>query len=90
VVTASDGTAPGSADVRVICANDPTAVLYHSAVAVPVVRVHADEEFLPLQENSVDGAVSSMSLHWVNDLPSKRNSRQPTFAAAHFLTWLAA
>lgn len=29
----------------------------------------ADEEFLPLQPNSVDLVISSMSLHWVNDLP---------------------
>ena len=37
--------------------------------AVPVVRVHGDEEALPLADNSMDGAVSAMSLHWVNDLP---------------------
>uniref|UniRef100_A0A3Q2Y504 Arginine-hydroxylase NDUFAF5, mitochondrial n=1 Tax=Hippocampus comes TaxID=109280 RepID=A0A3Q2Y504_HIPCM len=29
----------------------------------------ADEEFLPFRENSFDLVLSSMSLHWVNDLP---------------------
>jgi NADH dehydrogenase [ubiquinone] 1 alpha subcomplex assembly factor 5 len=31
--------------------------------------VHADEEFLPIQDGSVDLVVSCMSLHWINDLP---------------------
>ena len=31
--------------------------------------VHADEEFLPFADNSVDLVVSCMSLHWTNDLP---------------------
>ena len=31
--------------------------------------VHADEEFLPFADNSVDLVVSSMALHWTNDLP---------------------
>ncbi|XP_078805179.1 arginine-hydroxylase NDUFAF5, mitochondrial isoform X1 [Oryzias latipes] len=31
--------------------------------------VLADEEFLPFQENSFDLVVSSLSLHWINDLP---------------------
>ncbi|XP_077575535.1 arginine-hydroxylase NDUFAF5, mitochondrial isoform X2 [Stigmatopora nigra] len=30
----------------------------------------ADEEFLPLQENTFDLVLSSMSLHWTNDLPA--------------------
>ncbi|XP_077379340.1 arginine-hydroxylase NDUFAF5, mitochondrial [Festucalex cinctus] len=30
----------------------------------------ADEEFLPFRENSFHLVVSSMSLHWVNDLPA--------------------
>eukprot|EP00941_MAST-03F_sp_MAST-3F-sp1_P000777 g777.t1 len=29
----------------------------------------ADEESLPLQDNSCDLIISSMSLHWINDLP---------------------
>ncbi|XP_051939930.1 arginine-hydroxylase NDUFAF5, mitochondrial [Hippocampus zosterae] len=29
----------------------------------------ADEEFLPFRENTFDLVLSSMSLHWVNDLP---------------------
>ncbi|VDH97988.1 NADH dehydrogenase [ubiquinone] 1 alpha subcomplex assembly factor 5 [Mytilus galloprovincialis] len=28
-----------------------------------------DEEFIPFKENSIDMFVSSLSLHWVNDLP---------------------
>jgi len=32
-------------------------------------NVVCSEEFLPLAPNSVDLALSSMSLHWVNDLP---------------------
>jgi NADH dehydrogenase [ubiquinone] 1 alpha subcomplex assembly factor 5 len=38
-------------------------------VVVPVERVHADLEISqPFPDNSVDAVVSSMSLHWVNDL----------------------
>ncbi|XP_042522347.1 arginine-hydroxylase NDUFAF5, mitochondrial isoform X1 [Dipodomys spectabilis] len=36
---------------------------------IPTVSVLADEEFLPFQENTFDLVVSSLSLHWVNDLP---------------------
>ncbi|XP_049630314.1 arginine-hydroxylase NDUFAF5, mitochondrial [Suncus etruscus] len=36
---------------------------------VPTVSVLADEEFLPFRENTFDLVVSSLSLHWVNDLP---------------------
>ena len=73
---------PGAADARAIRADDPSAAALNPAsAAVPVVRVHADEEFLPLQENSVDGAVSSMSLHWVNDLPGTTDSGQCPLAA---------
>ena len=32
-------------------------------------HVVADEEWLPLKSDSVDLAVSSMSMHWVNELP---------------------
>ncbi|KAM9454634.1 arginine-hydroxylase NDUFAF5, mitochondrial isoform 2-T2 [Clarias gariepinus] len=31
--------------------------------------VMADEEFLPFQENTFDLVASSLSLHWINDLP---------------------
>ncbi|KAM6971983.1 arginine-hydroxylase NDUFAF5, mitochondrial [Aplochiton taeniatus] len=31
--------------------------------------VLADEEFLPFKENTFDLVVSSLSLHWINDLP---------------------
>lgn len=36
---------------------------------IPTIKVIADEEFLPFKENSLDLVVSSLSLHWVNDLP---------------------
>lgn len=32
-------------------------------------KVHMDEEDLELDENSLDLVISSLSLHWVNDLP---------------------
>lgn len=31
--------------------------------------IAADEEFLPLKENSVDVIISAMGMHWVNDVP---------------------
>ncbi|XP_046794603.1 arginine-hydroxylase NDUFAF5, mitochondrial isoform X1 [Gallus gallus] len=36
---------------------------------IPTVSVVADEECLPFKENTFDLVVSSLSLHWVNDLP---------------------
>jgi len=33
-------------------------------------KVQCDEEFLPFQHNSFDLVLSSLALHWVNDLPS--------------------
>ncbi|MBN3320237.1 NDUF5 hydroxylase, partial [Atractosteus spatula] len=36
---------------------------------IPTYRVLADEEFLPFKENTFDLVVSSLSLHWINDLP---------------------
>ncbi|KAM3856526.1 arginine-hydroxylase NDUFAF5, mitochondrial [Vipera latastei] len=36
---------------------------------IPRVNIVADEEFLPFKENTFDLVVSSLSLHWVNDLP---------------------
>ncbi|KAL5008439.1 hypothetical protein ScPMuIL_014020 [Solemya velum] len=36
---------------------------------VETYKVVADEEFLPFKDNSIDLFVSSLSLHWVNDLP---------------------
>ncbi|XP_078672971.1 arginine-hydroxylase NDUFAF5, mitochondrial-like [Branchiostoma floridae x Branchiostoma belcheri] len=36
---------------------------------VPTLTFQADEEFLPCRDNSLDLVVSSLSLHWVNDLP---------------------
>ncbi|XP_060113464.1 arginine-hydroxylase NDUFAF5, mitochondrial [Heteronotia binoei] len=36
---------------------------------IPTFSVVADEEFLPFRENTFELVVSSLSLHWVNDLP---------------------
>ncbi|KAG8584025.1 hypothetical protein GDO81_008640 [Engystomops pustulosus] len=40
-----------------------------SASEIPTINVIADEEFLPFKDNTFDLVVSSLSLHWVNDLP---------------------
>ncbi|KAM9017632.1 arginine-hydroxylase NDUFAF5, mitochondrial isoform 2-T2 [Ara ararauna] len=36
---------------------------------IPTVSIVADEESLPFKENTFNLVVSSLSLHWVNDLP---------------------
>jgi hypothetical protein len=54
------------------------ATLTRALCTVPVARIHADEELLPLAPNSLDGAVSSLALHWVNDLPG-----QPPMSTIH-------
>nr|XP_022329521.1 arginine-hydroxylase NDUFAF5, mitochondrial-like isoform X2 [Crassostrea virginica] len=36
---------------------------------VPTHKLIVDEEFLPFKDNSLDIVFSSLSLHWVNDLP---------------------
>ncbi|XP_055878473.1 arginine-hydroxylase NDUFAF5, mitochondrial-like [Biomphalaria glabrata] len=44
----------------------------HQAAVSPEVPTHkmlVDEENLPFKENSIDMFISSLSLHWVNDLP---------------------
>ncbi|KAJ7373128.1 NADH dehydrogenase [ubiquinone] 1 alpha subcomplex assembly factor 5 [Desmophyllum pertusum] len=40
-----------------------------SLVSFQPIKVVADEEFLPFPQNNFDLVVSSLSLHWVNDLP---------------------
>lgn len=55
---------------RFVQADVSEAALKGSAVSeIPTVKVVADEEFLPFQDNTFDLVVSSLSLHWVNDLP---------------------
>ncbi|KAI8612639.1 S-adenosyl-L-methionine-dependent methyltransferase, partial [Chytriomyces sp. MP71] len=36
---------------------------------VPIERVHASEELLPFPNDTFDCVMSSMSMHWINDLP---------------------
>ncbi|CDW52329.1 FDX-ACB and Thioredoxin and Evr1 Alr and tRNA-syn t 2d and Methyltransf 11 domain containing protein [Trichuris trichiura] len=40
-----------------------------SSEEVFTARLHADEELVPFRDNSVDLVLSSLSLHWINDLP---------------------
>uniref|UniRef100_A0A8C4ZMR3 Arginine-hydroxylase NDUFAF5, mitochondrial n=1 Tax=Gadus morhua TaxID=8049 RepID=A0A8C4ZMR3_GADMO len=40
-----------------------------SACEIPTQCVLADEEYLPFPENTFDLVLSSMSMHWINDLP---------------------
>lgn len=42
------------------------AIIY---ITVEVERRVVDEEILPFEENSLEAVVSSLSMHWVNDLP---------------------
>lgn len=41
---------------------------------VEVERKVVDEEYLPFKEDSLEAVVSSMSMHWVNDLPGKERT----------------
>ncbi|XP_028413966.1 arginine-hydroxylase NDUFAF5, mitochondrial-like [Dendronephthya gigantea] len=36
---------------------------------IPTKKLVVDEEFLPFAENTFDAVLSSLNLHWVNDLP---------------------
>ena len=40
---------------------------------IPTRRLIVDEEHLPFKENTFDAVLSSLSLHWVNDLPGVFN-----------------
>ena len=42
---------------------------------VQVERKVVDEEYLPFKDDSLEAVVSSMSMHWVNDLPGEKRSR---------------
>lgn len=51
-------------------AQDAAAAAERRGVRLPhTVYALADEEYLPLQNASVDVIIASMGLHWVNDLP---------------------
>uniref|UniRef100_A0A8C5G726 Arginine-hydroxylase NDUFAF5, mitochondrial n=1 Tax=Gouania willdenowi TaxID=441366 RepID=A0A8C5G726_GOUWI len=53
---------------RVVLTNvSPHTKYTHSEI--PTMCVSADEEFLPFKENSFDLVLSSMTMHWINDLP---------------------
>lgn len=41
----------------------------HTSPEVPTYKLIVDEESLPFRDNSLDLVFSSLSLHWVNDLP---------------------
>lgn len=53
--------------------NSPAEQLLHRdtdiSYPVPVERIKGSEEHLPFAENSLDCIMSSLSLHWVNDIP---------------------
>ncbi|XP_006817426.1 arginine-hydroxylase NDUFAF5, mitochondrial-like [Saccoglossus kowalevskii] len=41
----------------------------HVCENVQTIKIHCDEENLPFKAESLDLVISSLSLHWVNDLP---------------------
>uniref|UniRef100_A0A9J7ZG97 Arginine-hydroxylase NDUFAF5, mitochondrial n=1 Tax=Cyprinus carpio carpio TaxID=630221 RepID=A0A9J7ZG97_CYPCA len=49
---------------------------------IPSHCVLADEEFLPFKENTFDLVLSSMSLHWINDLPGALRQPDGVFIGA--------
>lgn len=52
--------------------SDTSAVMLEQAEGTPglkLKKVQMDEESLELEDNSLDLVISSLSLHWVNDLP---------------------
>lgn len=44
-------------------------LIHRKQTEISTVSVQADEEFLPFRESTFDLVLSSMSLHWTNDLP---------------------
>nr|CAG4650311.1 EOG090X09JT [Sida crystallina] len=57
---------------KLIMCDQSELVLAKAAVPddIPLQKLIVDEENLPFEENSVDLVLSSLSLHWVNQLPS--------------------
>ena len=55
-----------SGQVGQVFAIDPSSAL---ALRLPVVAAAADDEALPFASASLDLVISSLALHWVNDLP---------------------
>lgn len=54
-------------------------VLTSLRIAVPVERIHLDEEQLSshFDENSYDCVMSCLSMHWINDLPGASEIYSP-------------
>lgn len=42
----------------------------HKKYNLTVQNMVLDDEFIPFDENTFDLVISSMSMHWINDLPS--------------------
>ncbi|KAI9883283.1 MAG: hypothetical protein M1823_004945 [Watsoniomyces obsoletus] len=68
---------PLSSRISHLIAADSSSSLLHRDADLPfnneinITReVLQDEEFLPYEPNTFDAVLSSMSLHWINDLPS--------------------
>uniref|UniRef100_UPI0037E9ABD6 arginine-hydroxylase NDUFAF5, mitochondrial n=1 Tax=Semicossyphus pulcher TaxID=241346 RepID=UPI0037E9ABD6 len=57
--------------VERLCLTDVSerALKHKRQTEIPTHCVLSDEEFLPFKENTFDLVVSSLSLHWINDLP---------------------
>ncbi|MCJ1481488.1 hypothetical protein MMC06_001647 [Schaereria dolodes] len=76
-----DSSKPASSSLSTRISNltaaDSSSTLLHRDVDLPFNNllqlnrdILQDEEFLPYEENTFDAVLSSLSLHWINDLPS--------------------
>ncbi|HSK41462.1 MAG TPA: methyltransferase domain-containing protein, partial [Arenibaculum sp.] len=61
--------ADGRKGTRTIVQCDLSEAMMRGARPAEALRVAADEELLPFADGVFDLAVSSLSLHWVNDVP---------------------